>query len=192
MASEAERLLEAANTRAQEIIDVSREIAAKHGAEIFGHAFIGLEVKRIIELLDTLDASMLVIGFTGTSALYDRDGQHLRKLGSACPLLVLVCQAERNLMRQALPNKQRATQSTLELHHGDLFASLSSLEQRAFGKAEHTGKQHSGERLDRVVEVHHCVVVALTHIRDLVLSVLELRLQVQEVGVSLQVRVSFG
>ncbi|NLG10343.1 MAG: universal stress protein [Coriobacteriaceae bacterium] len=82
MASEAERLLEAANTRAQEIIDVSREIAAKHGAEIFGHAFIGLEVKRIIELLDTLDASMLVIGFTGTSALYDR------VMGSTCASLV--------------------------------------------------------------------------------------------------------
>ena len=82
MVGETERIIDAAQVRAQEILDASREIAAKQGIDIFEHAFTGQAVKRIIELADTLAADMLVVGFMGVSALYDR------VMGSTCATMV--------------------------------------------------------------------------------------------------------
>ena len=66
------------------------------------------------------------------------------------------------------------------------------LEELALREAERAGEQDGREDLNRVVERQHGVVVDLARDRDLVLGVLQLRLEVEEVGARLQVRVRLG
>ncbi len=82
MVGETERLIDAANERAQEIMAASRRIADEYEIEIVEHIYTGQAVKRIVELAEALHADMLVVGFMGVSALYDR------VMGSTCATMV--------------------------------------------------------------------------------------------------------
>src|SRR3954452_4943638 len=66
------------------------------------------------------------------------------------------------------------------------------LEELAPREAEGACDQHGREHLNPVVVGQHRVVVDLSRHGDLVLRVLELRLEVEEVGARLQVRVGLG
>jgi nucleotide-binding universal stress UspA family protein len=68
--------------RFQEAIQRSREIAAAAGIEIRPHMLIGHEVKTIVEYIKAHNFDLLVVGFMGHSALYDR------VMGSTCQSLV--------------------------------------------------------------------------------------------------------
>jgi len=70
------------NHRFQEAVQRSREVAAAAGVEIRPHILIGHEVKTILEFIKAHDFDLLVAGFMGHSALYDR------AMGSTCQSLV--------------------------------------------------------------------------------------------------------
>lgn len=70
------------NHRFQEAIAKSREMAEAAGVEIRPNVVIGHEVKTIVEFIKANDFDLLVVGFMGHSALYDR------VMGSTCQSLV--------------------------------------------------------------------------------------------------------
>jgi nucleotide-binding universal stress UspA family protein len=61
-----------ANGRFGDAIQKARESASKAGVEITTHVIVGHEVKSIVEFIKRHAFDVLVIGFLGHSALYDR------------------------------------------------------------------------------------------------------------------------
>lgn len=57
-------------------------MAKEQGIELQSHVFVGQEVKTIVEFIKERGFNLLVIGFMGHSALYDR------VMGSTCQGLV--------------------------------------------------------------------------------------------------------
>jgi nucleotide-binding universal stress UspA family protein len=72
----------AANGRFGDAIRKARELAAKAGVEITPHMIVGHEVKSIVEFIKRHGFDVLVIGFMGHSALYER------VMGGTCQGLV--------------------------------------------------------------------------------------------------------
>ena len=70
------------NHRFQEAIEKSRQMAEAAGIAIHSHILIGPEVKTIVEFVAAHGFDLLVVGFMGHSALYDR------VMGSTCQSLV--------------------------------------------------------------------------------------------------------
>lgn len=70
------------NHRFREAIEKSREMAAAAGIEIRPHLLVGHEVKTIVEFIKAHHFDLLVVGFMGHSALYER------VMGSTCQNLV--------------------------------------------------------------------------------------------------------
>lgn len=62
----------AANGVFGEAIVKARELASKAGIDITTHVLVGHEVKSIVEFVKRYNFDVLVIGFLGHSALYDR------------------------------------------------------------------------------------------------------------------------
>jgi nucleotide-binding universal stress UspA family protein len=73
---------EAQNGQFKEDIEKARNMADKEGVELHAHVIIGHEVKTIVEFSKKENFDLLVIGFMGRSALYDRI------MGSTCQSLV--------------------------------------------------------------------------------------------------------
>jgi nucleotide-binding universal stress UspA family protein len=65
-----------------EMIATAGEMGQKEGVTIHSHVFVGHEVKTIMEFVRRKTFDLLVIGFMGRSALYDR------MMGSTCSSLV--------------------------------------------------------------------------------------------------------
>jgi nucleotide-binding universal stress UspA family protein len=72
----------AANGKFGQAMQQARDLAQKAGVELHCHVFTGHEVKTIIEFIKEKGFDLLVIGFMGHSALYDR------VMGSTCHSLV--------------------------------------------------------------------------------------------------------
>lgn len=68
--------------RFREAIQKSREMAEAAEVEIHPHLLVGHEVKTILEFVKSKGFDLLVVGFMGHSALYDR------VMGSTCQSLV--------------------------------------------------------------------------------------------------------
>lgn len=66
----------------QEAIQRSQKMAAEQGVDVHVHVVAGHEVKTIIEFIKENAIDLLVIGFMGHSALYER------VMGSTCQSLV--------------------------------------------------------------------------------------------------------
>ncbi len=62
----------AANGRFGDAIRKAKEKATRAGVEITSHVVVGHEVKSIVEFVKRHHFDLLVIGFLGHSALYDR------------------------------------------------------------------------------------------------------------------------
>jgi nucleotide-binding universal stress UspA family protein len=60
----------------------ARERAGRAGVAVHAHVIVGHEVKTIVEFVKAHGFDLLVIGFMGHSALYDR------VMGSTCQSLV--------------------------------------------------------------------------------------------------------
>lgn len=73
---------DAARHRFAEAVARSREMADAHGVKLTAHILIGHEVKTIVEFVKERGFDLLVVGFMGHSALYDR------VMGSTCQSLV--------------------------------------------------------------------------------------------------------
>ena len=73
---------EAANGAFKEALKKAREMAGARGVAIHCHVIIGHEVKTFVEFIQQQGFDLLVIGFMGHSALYDR------VMGSTCQSLV--------------------------------------------------------------------------------------------------------
>jgi len=75
-----------------EAIARSKEMADQQGMEIHPHIVVGHEVKAIVEFIKVHEIDLLVLGFMGHSALYDRvmgsTAQTLIRLAS-CSVLVV-------------------------------------------------------------------------------------------------------
>jgi nucleotide-binding universal stress UspA family protein len=71
-----------ADHKFHEAIVQARAIAHREGIEIQPHVIVGHEVKTILEFIKARGFDLLVIGFMGHSALYDR------VMGSTCHSLV--------------------------------------------------------------------------------------------------------
>ncbi len=67
-----------------EAVNKARKIAEEAGIHLSTHVIVGHEVKTIIEFIKERGFDLLVIGFMGHSALYDR------LMGSTCHTLVRV------------------------------------------------------------------------------------------------------
>jgi len=65
-----------------EAIVQARAAARREGIEIQSHVIVGHEVKTILEFVKSHDFDLLVVGFMGHSAIYDR------MMGSTCQSLV--------------------------------------------------------------------------------------------------------
>jgi nucleotide-binding universal stress UspA family protein len=65
-----------------EAIARSRHMAEEQGVQIQSHVIVGHEVKSIVEFIKKHNFDLLVIGFMGHSAIYDR------VMGSTCQSLV--------------------------------------------------------------------------------------------------------
>jgi len=72
----------AANGRYAEVVAKVRELGTAKGVEIRAHIIVGHEVKTIIEFVKTNKFDLLVIGFMGHSAVYER------VMGGTCQNLV--------------------------------------------------------------------------------------------------------
>ncbi|MEW6664659.1 MAG: universal stress protein [Thermodesulfobacteriota bacterium] len=72
----------AANGVFGEAIRKAREMASKEGVQITHHVIVGHEVKSIVEYIKRHGFDVLVIGFMGHSALYER------VMGGTCQGLV--------------------------------------------------------------------------------------------------------
>jgi nucleotide-binding universal stress UspA family protein len=73
---------EAANGTYREAIAKARELAREAGVNVHCHVYVGHEAKTIVEFSKEHGFDLLVIGFMGHSALYDRI------MGSTCQALV--------------------------------------------------------------------------------------------------------
>ena len=73
---------EAANGKYKDALKGAKKMAESAGVELRCHVLIGHEVKTIVEFIRTHDFDLLVVGFMGHSALYDR------VMGSTCQSLV--------------------------------------------------------------------------------------------------------
>ena len=71
-----------ANGKFGTVVDKAREMANKEGVTLHCHVIVGHEVKSIVEFIKEKVFDLLVIGFMGHSALYDR------VMGSTCQNLV--------------------------------------------------------------------------------------------------------
>jgi nucleotide-binding universal stress UspA family protein len=71
-----------ANHKFKEALAKAREMAAAKGVAITCHIIVGHEVKTIVEFVKAHGFDLLVIGFMGHSAIYDR------VMGSTCQSLV--------------------------------------------------------------------------------------------------------
>jgi len=71
-----------ADHKFHEAIVQARAMAHREGIEIQAHVIVGHEVKTILEFIKARGFDLLVIGFMGHSALYDR------VMGSTCHSLV--------------------------------------------------------------------------------------------------------
>jgi nucleotide-binding universal stress UspA family protein len=71
-----------ANHKFEEAIERSRKMALREGIDIHPHIVVGHEVKSIVEFVKNGGFDLLVIGFMGHSAIYDR------VMGSTCQSLV--------------------------------------------------------------------------------------------------------
>ena len=71
-----------ANEKFGSVVDKAREMANKEGVVLHWHVIVGHEVKSILEFIKEKGFDLLVIGFMGHSALYDR------VMGSTCQSLV--------------------------------------------------------------------------------------------------------
>jgi nucleotide-binding universal stress UspA family protein len=80
------------NHRFEEAIAKSRRMAGEQGVEIHPHIVVGHEVKAIVEFIKDHEIDLLVLGFIGHSALYDRvmgsTAQTLIRMAS-CSVLVV-------------------------------------------------------------------------------------------------------
>ena len=72
----------AANGRFRDAIAQARAMAESAGMMLQPHVIVGHEVKTIVEFIKHNEIDLLVIGFMGHSALYDR------VMGSTCQSLV--------------------------------------------------------------------------------------------------------
>jgi nucleotide-binding universal stress UspA family protein len=73
---------QAANGRYGQAVQHARQMAQEQGVALQSHVFVGHEVKTIVEFIKEQGFDLLVIGFMGHSALYDR------VMGSTCQGLV--------------------------------------------------------------------------------------------------------
>ncbi len=73
---------EAQNGKYDAVIAKAKEIAAGEKVELISHVTLGHEVKSFIDLIEKEGFDLLVVGFMGHSALYDR------VMGSTCGSLV--------------------------------------------------------------------------------------------------------
>jgi len=73
---------EAVNGAFKDALKTAREMATAQGVAIHCHVIVGHEVKTFVEFIKQQGFDLLVIGFMGHSALYDR------VMGSTCQSLV--------------------------------------------------------------------------------------------------------
>ena len=73
---------QAANGKYGKAMQQAKDMAQKAGVELHCHVFTGHEVKTIAEFAQEKGFDLLVVGFMGHSALYDR------VMGSTCQSLV--------------------------------------------------------------------------------------------------------
>ena len=73
---------QAANGKYGQAMQQAKETARNQGIDLHCHAFIGHEVKTIVEFTKERGFDLLVVGYMGHSALYDR------VMGSTCQGLV--------------------------------------------------------------------------------------------------------
>ena len=73
---------EAADTRFGLAISHAQKMAEESGVNLKAHVLVGHEVKTIVEFVKEREYDLLVIGFMGHSALYDR------VMGGTCQALV--------------------------------------------------------------------------------------------------------
>jgi len=73
---------EALNGTFKEALTKARAMAAAKGVRLHAHVIVGHEVKSIVEFVKQRGFDLLVIGFMGHSAVYDR------VMGSTCQSLV--------------------------------------------------------------------------------------------------------
>jgi nucleotide-binding universal stress UspA family protein len=71
-----------ANGKFGSVLDKAREMGDKEGVTLHCHVIVGHEVKSILEFIKQNGFDLLIIGFMGHSALYDR------MMGSTCQSLV--------------------------------------------------------------------------------------------------------
>ncbi|MBP6965531.1 MAG: universal stress protein [Armatimonadetes bacterium] len=71
-----------ADHRFREAVERARDMGDRRGVDIHSHIVIGHEVKTIVEFAKSGGFDLLVLGFMGHSALYDR------VMGSTCQSLV--------------------------------------------------------------------------------------------------------
>lgn len=72
----------AADSKFGLIIEKAKRLAADQGIAVQTHVFTGHEVKMILEFIKEQHIGLLVIGFMGNSAIYER------VMGSTCQTLV--------------------------------------------------------------------------------------------------------
>ncbi len=70
------------DSKYKKIIEEAQAVAAAEGGAIIPHILFGHEVKAIIEFIMEQDIDLLIIGFLGVSAIYERI------MGSTCASLV--------------------------------------------------------------------------------------------------------
>ncbi|MDQ1335928.1 MAG: hypothetical protein QG552_2878 [Thermodesulfobacteriota bacterium] len=81
----------AANGKFGDAILRAKKVAAEKGIEILSHVLVGHEVQTIVEFIKAHDVDLLVIGFMGHSALYNRImGGTCQNLVRLAPCSVLV------------------------------------------------------------------------------------------------------
>ncbi len=81
----------AANGKFGDAIPRAKKVAAVKGIEILSHVLVGHEVQTIVEFIKAHDVDLLVIGFMGHSALYNRImGGTCQNLVRLAPCSVLV------------------------------------------------------------------------------------------------------
>ncbi|HEC99408.1 MAG TPA: universal stress protein [Proteobacteria bacterium] len=71
-----------ANAVYGEVIARAREMAKQEGVDLHSHVVVGHEVRTILEFIKQQEVDLLVIGFMGHSALYER------VMGGTCQGLV--------------------------------------------------------------------------------------------------------
>jgi nucleotide-binding universal stress UspA family protein len=80
--SEVEGEKEFADSKYKEIIEKAQSMAAAQSCPLNPHILVGHEVKMVIEFIKKNKIDMLLIGFMGVSAVYER------VMGSTCSSLV--------------------------------------------------------------------------------------------------------